>query len=100
MTNTYTLTDLPELPSRAASGGKKSEFSVLDDAKVGQGIFVSKSRIASCRSYVRGKSVANPTIVFKTRMVTEGPNAGSYMVRREPNVEIPAPTAPEAAPAT
>lgn len=93
MTNTYTLTDIPEVPRRAASGGKRSEFAILNDAKEGQGIFVTKERIASCRSFIRSRMTEVPNLVIKTYRVTEGPRSGEFIVRREKD-SVPAEVAP------
>lgn len=95
--NTYTVVDVTELPSRAASGGRRSEFSVLDTLPENKGIHVSEERISAARSYVRSKTKADPTLRLVTRRVCEGPNAGMFLIARLPSVQ---PTAPETPAAT
>lgn len=80
--NTYELTTIA-VPARKGSGGRKSEFAILNDAKIGDGIYVSKERIASCRSFIRSRMTEVPTLVIKTYRVTEGERAGMFAVRRE-----------------
>ena len=90
--NTYTVVDVAELPSRAASGGKRSEFAILDTLPENKGIHVSEDRISAARSYARSRTKADPTLRLVTRRITSGEHSGMFLIARLPSVQ---PTAPE-----
>ena len=91
--NAYELVDVPALPSRASSGGKKSKFIVIDTMPVGKGIYVDPKDIGAARSYCRSRSKIDPKLNLVSRRITSGDKAGSFLLARLE--DKPVPTAPE-----
>lgn len=93
----YELVPVEALPARASSGGRKSKFSIIDTMPVGMGFHVEEKDIGAARSYVRGRSVLNPSLNIQTRRVTSGPKAGSFLVARMvDHTPVATPTVPPA----
>lgn len=80
--NTYELVDVPALPSRASSGGRKSRFAIVDTMPVGTGFYVEEKDIGAARSYARGRSKIDQKLNIQTRRVTSGPKAGCFLLAR------------------
>lgn len=91
----YQIIDVPNVPTRASSGGRPSKFPI-DALEVGKGFRVTEDEVSAVRSVIRSRTTAKPTLNVITRRITEGEHVGMFLVTRREDKPAPTETTPAA----